>query len=286
MKCKHCGKRPYEMMTWTQFRLMYMIPDPLFPSSPSRFADDPWINKDDLAARMAPYMYHVGREVLDLPPAHHVVRDVILSPKARKVYDEVAREFYAALDDGEITAANALTRLLRLSQITSGFARLDESAELVEIDTAKREALADTLDSLPLREPVVVFARFTRDLDTIRTVAEAQGRRYGEVSGQRNDLQESKYPPDVDVLGVQIAAGGAGIDLSRSAYGIYWSLGFSLGEYDQSLARLDRPQADGSKRTDPVVFTHLVASNSVDEKVYRALSERRDVVQAIIGRMY
>lgn len=270
---------------WTTFRVRYMVPDPLFPSAPSRFVDDPWINKDDLSARMAPYMYHVGREVLDLPPAHHVVRDVILGSKARKVYDELAKEFYAELDAGEITAANALTRLLRLSQITSGFVRLDENAELVEIDTAKREMLAEVLDELPQREPVVVFARFTRDLDTIRAVAEAQGRRYGEVSGRRNDLVESKYPHDVDVLGVQVAAGGAGIDLSRSAYGIYWSLGFSLGEYDQSLARLDRPQADGSKRTDPVIFTHLVASNSVDEKVYRALAERRDVIQAIVDRM-
>lgn len=270
---------------WTTFRLRYSIPDPVYHGSPSRFVDDPWINKDELAARMAPYMYHVGREVLDLPPAHHVVRDVILSPKARKVYDEVSKDFYAELDAGEVTAANALTRLLRLSQITSGFVRTDENGDLVEVDTAKREMLAETLDELPQREPVVVFARFTRDLDTIRAVAESQGRRYGEVSGRQNDLVESKYPHDADVLGVQIAAGGAGIDLSRSAYGIYWSLGFSLGEYDQSLARLDRPLADGTKRTDPVVFVHLVASNTVDTKIYRALAERRDVVQAIIGRM-
>jgi SNF2 family DNA or RNA helicase len=213
-----------------------------------------------------------------------VVREVSLSPKARKVYDEVAKEFYAEIESGEITAANALTRLLRLSQIASGFVKAD-SGEIVEIDDAKREMLAEVLDELPPHEPVVVFDRFTHDLAAIRATAEAAGRRYGEVSGQRNDLVESKYPPDVDVLGVQIQAGGAGIDLSRSAYGVYWSLGFSLGEYDQSLARLDRPQADGSKRTDPVVFTHLVVANTVEEKIYRALAERRDVVRAIIERL-
>lgn len=269
---------------WTTFRLRYSIPDPVYHGSPSRFVDDPWINKDEMAARMAPYMFHVGREVLDLPPAHHVVRDVSLSPRARKVYDEVAKEFYAELDAGEITAANALTRLLRLSQIASGFVKQDDG-EIVEIDDAKREMLAEILDELPPHEPVVVFARFTHDLDAIRAVTEKAGRRYGEVSGRQHDLVESKYPPDADVLGVQIAAGGAGIDLSRSAYGVYWSLGFSLGEYDQSLARLDRPQADGSKRTDPVIFTHLVVANTVEEKIYRALAERRDVVRAIIERM-
>ena len=63
-----------------------------------------------------------------------------------------------------------------------------------------------------------------------QAVAEAQGRRYGEVSGTRNDLVESKYPDDVDVLGVNIKAGGAGVDLSRAAYGIYFDIGYSLGE--------------------------------------------------------
>lgn len=270
--------------TWTRFRLRYSVPDPVYPQQPSRFLDNPWINEDELAAKMSPYMYHVGREVLDLPPALHVVREVTLGHKGRKLYSEIEKEWFAAIDDGEITAANALTRLVRLRQITSGFVKQDDGA-LIEVDTAKRDMLAETLDELPLREKVVVFADFTRDLSVIRAVAESQGRRYGEVSGHANCLVESKFPDDVDVLGVQQKAGGAGVDLSASAYGIYFDIGYSLADKDQTEARLDRPQADGSKRTDPVIFTHIVAAGTLEPRIYAALDERRDIVQAVIERM-
>lgn len=265
---------------WTSFRLRYSIPDPVFPGSVSRFADDPWINKEELAAKLAPFFFHVGREVLDLPPAHHIVREVTLGAKARKLYKEIEDDFYAEVEDGTITAANALTRMIRFAQLTSGFIRLDESSELIEIDDAKRVMLDEILDELPGHEKVVVFARFTHDLAAIRAVAEAQGRRYGEVSGQRNDLVESRYPEDVDVLGVQIQSGGVGVDFSSAAICVYWSLSWSLGEYDQSLARVHRP---GQTRS--VTYVHLVAKSTIDERVYKALDERRDVVTAVLERM-
>jgi SNF2 family DNA or RNA helicase len=269
---------------WTRFRLRYSIPDPVYTGSVHRFVDDPWINKEELAERLSPFFFHVGREVLDLPPAHHVVREVTLGAKARKLYKELESELVAAWGEGTVTAANALTKIIRLRQITSGFVKQDDGA-IVEVDTAKKEMLAEILDELPLREKVVCFADFSHDLAVIQQVAESQGRRYGEVSGNRNDLVESRFPSDVDVLGVQIKAGGAGVDLSRSAYGIYFDIGYSLGDKDQSEARLDRPQADGSKRTDPVIFTHIVAAGTIEPSIYTALDERRSVVDAVIARM-
>lgn len=264
---------------WTRFRLRYSIPDPVYTGSVSRFIEDPWINKEELATKLAPYFFRVGREVLDLPPAHHVVLEVQLGAKARRLYYEIEKSFFAAIEDGEVTAANALTRLIRLSQTASGFVKTDDG-NLVEVDSAKRDTLADTLGALPINEPVVVFARFTHDLAAIRSVAESQGRRYGEVSGQQNDLVDSRMPEHVDVLGVQIAAGGVGTDLSRAAICIYWGLSWSLGEYDQSLARVHRP---GQER--PVTYFHMVAKSTVDERIYKALDHRRDVVSAVMERM-
>lgn len=84
-------------------------------------------------------------------------------------------------------------------------------------------------------------------------------------------------PEDCDILAVQIQAGGVGIDLTRASYSIYYSVGFSLGDYEQSLARVHRP---GQTRN--VVYIHLVAEQTIDEKVYRALSEKKNVVEAVI----
>jgi SNF2 family DNA or RNA helicase len=125
-----------------------------------------------------------------------------------------------------------------------------------------------------------VFCRFRHDLDKIRKVAESQQRRYGEVSGRQDDLVDSKFPPDVDVLGVQIQAGGAGIDLSAAAYCAYYTVGFSLGDYEQSLARTHRP---GQTRS--VTYYHLVSEGTVDSRVYAALEQRKDVVRAILDRI-
>ena len=78
-------------------------------------------------------------------------------------------------------------------------------------------------------------------------------------------------------MGVQIQAGGVGIDLTQASIAIYFSVGFSLGDYLQSLARLHRP---GQRH--PVTFYHLIATGTVDEKVFKALQDRQEVVANIL----
>jgi len=79
---------------------------------------------------------------------------------------------------------------------------------------------------------------------------------------------------------VQIQSGGLGIDCSRAAYAFYYSIGFSLGDYQQSLARLHRP---GQTRC--VRYYHLVCKDSVDEQVYAALRSRQNVIEAVLARL-
>jgi len=82
-----------------------------------------------------------------------------------------------------------------------------------------------------------------------------------------------------EVLAVQIQAGGVGVDLTRSCYCIDYSLNFSLGDYLQHLARTDRP---GQTRS--VTYLHYVAVGTVDEKVYTALENREEVVEAVLAQ--
>jgi SNF2 family DNA or RNA helicase len=85
---------------------------------------------------------------------------------------------------------------------------------------------------------------------------------------------------EAPVLAVQIDSGGVGIDLTRARYSIYYSLGFSLGSYEQSLARIHRPG-----QTRPVEYIHLLAEGTVDEKVMAALSQRANVVNAVLEQI-
>jgi SNF2 family DNA or RNA helicase len=186
--------------------------------------------------------------------------------------------FYAGVEDGSITAANALVRLLRLQQITGGSVNND-LGQSVQVSTSKETLLADVLEDLEIKEPVVVFCRFRHDMAVVRRVAEKQGRTVAELSGSHNDLrewQDGKY----DVIVVQIRSGGSGVDLTRASMAIYYSLSYSLGDYDQSRARVHRPG-----QTKSTTYIHLVANDTIDKIVYRALSDRKDVVDSILERI-
>lgn len=242
-------------------------------------------NQDELHEKFYSIAYRVKSEdVQSLPEAIDVVRPVILGKYARDLYTTLKKDFVVGIDDGTVTAGNALTRLLRLQQIGSGWVRQDRDIEtgvdgpLVQVDTAKQEVLADLLEDLADDEPIVVFCRFHHDLDAVHTVASALARRSLELSGRRNELADWQSGA-APILAVQIQSGGVGINLVRARYCVFYSLGFSLGEYLQARKRTHRPGQDRA-----VTYFHLIATKTVDEDVYAALEARQDVIETILTR--
>lgn len=237
-------------------------------------------NLPELREKMSTVTFQADRGVLDLPSAKTQVIKVTPCAKARKMMSDLHRDFVAEVEEGEITASNALVRLLRLQQLTSGWVTVEtlEGPQLTRVDTAKEDALAELFESLPQDEPVVVFGRFSSDLLSAHLAAARTERKSLELSGHRNELakwQQGHAP----ILAVQIQSGGTGIDLTRSAFSVYLSTGFSLGDYEQSLARVHRPG-----QTRPVSYYHLVMDHedSIDVQVHEALRQRKQVVEAVL----
>lgn len=210
----------------------------------------------------------------------------------------------------KLTAKNVLSRLLRLQQLTGGTLRtdpeLDATGRLIEGEAArvsrtKADELAefdgDTIvggvldeigcvpgrkgpDGRPIEpEPLIVFCRFKSDLDAVEEIARRAGLRYREVSGRRGDGldDDARMNPTVDIVGVQIQAGGTGVDLTRARYAVWYSLGYSVSDYDQARARPYRPG-----QTRPVVFIHLIARDTADQDVYDAIKARKDAVAEVL----
>lgn len=232
---------------------------------------------DELREKLDSVTFHASRDVLDLPAENDIVVPVELGAKARKISAELDADLYAAIEGGEITAANALVKILRMQQVTSGYVKTDEG-NLVPVDDAKATAFADFLEGLPKDEPVVVFCRFTTDFAAVRAACGAQDRRYAELSGARNDLAAWQAGGS-DVLAVQYKAGGVGVDMTRSCLCAFFSFTHSLGDYEQARARVSRPG-----QTRPVRFFHFKASGTIDEKIVEALQKKRDVVDFILSR--
>lgn len=239
-------------------------------------------NLEDLRAKMDRIRYEVSRDVLDLPESISMRRFVELSSKELKVHNEIFEHLCSEIAEGEVTASNALVRLLKLQQAVNGYAKTDDG-ELVEIGKSRREALAELFDDIGVTggEPVVCFCRFHPDLEAVHAAAAACGQESLELSGRRSEWQQwQKDPTSPPVLAVQIQAGGLGVNLTRSRYSVFYSLGYSLGDYEQALARVHRP---GQKMK--VTHVHLISKGTVDEHVYKALQDKADVVEYILRKL-
>lgn len=237
------------------------------------------LNEDEFTAKFKLLAFGTNTsDVLDLPSLTYQDIPVTLSAKTEKVYRKMLRESYLELEAGEVTAQNAGVKLLRLAQIASGHTKNDEG-EIIEVGDEKKQALKDLLTDI--NEPVVVFARFTSDLRAIEDVAKQLKRSYGEVSGSRKDLTaHATMPEGIDILGVQEQAGGVGIDLTRARIAIDFSRGYSLGIWEQKIARVHRPG-----QTRPTIIYTLIACNTVDEAAISALENKQEAIGAILNHV-
>jgi hypothetical protein len=236
-----------------------------------------YINPERFNKKFYSIAYRVmADDVLDLPEFVDEPRTMELSGESKRIYRELATEFVARVKDGEVTVNNALVHMLRLQQVTGGCVPTDDG-EVVVVGTDKRQLLGEVIEDLPVGEPFVVFGRFHHDLDAIRGECESRGLTCGELSGRRNDLA-SWQDGHSDVLIIQLQAGGVGVDVTRARVAIYYSLDFNLGNYLQSRARIRRP---GQTRSG--LWIHLVAEGTIDEKVYKALEKRQQVVEWVLG---
>lgn len=234
-------------------------------------------NQKEFQERMRLISFHVKKEdCLDLPPEVDETIELELGDKLKKDYKKLEDDFFLQVKEGIITASNAVVKMMRLRQFLSGFAKVEGQDTPVFVHDLKRQALMDILQDT--QEKVTVFCNFKYDLEVVRDVSATLSLKYGELSGNANDLNEmAQYPEDLDVLGVQIQSGGVGVDLSRSSVAVYYSLGLSLGDYLQSKARLHRP---GQKNK--VTFIHLLVKGTLDTRIYKALLKRHEVIKDIL----
>lgn len=241
-------------------------------------------NLAQLKSLLSMYAYRVPSTVLqyDAPIQTHI--EVELPRDVRRAYKQMEDELVAEVNNGRVTAANGLVRLLRLQQFTSGYARLDGSQTAEPMHSAKEDALFDVLDGT-MEEPVVVFGNFTGDQETTKRAASRAGRPYFELSGRSNALAEwdvaaRNATSECPVLGVQIASGGTGIDLTASGVSVYLSTGFNMGNLDQSKARINRP---GRK---PIVrHIYIEAKDTIDTKIRHVLHNRKNLVEGVLSAL-
>lgn len=265
--------------SYTKYRARIAVTHPRFPSFVTRYKTEAL---EALSRRIDPHVYRIkADDVLTLPELIHVDVPLTLSKTARDYYDRLEDELIAQVESGEtVVAKNKLTVVTRLQQATSGFA-VDEFGKILPIcnENPKEQALQEWLEDLPPNEPVVIFCRFIADIECCLKVLNSLKRSCSELSGRKKELDKWQSG-DTVALVVQQQAGGLGVDCTRACYAAYFSLSHSLGDFEQSIARLRRPG-----QTRPCRFYHFVVEDSVDRTIYDALQSKRDVVEEVLSRL-
>lgn len=220
-------------------------------------------------------------ECLDLPEITEEIRTVELEPKAMKLYAELEKESYTELAGAEVSAVNVLTKLLRLCQLTGGHLT-DDEGDVNAISTAKLDALSDIIDSsVEEDKKIVIMARFVPELNDIQRLLEKKKIGYavvrGGVKNRSDEISCFQNDPSCRVFLGQIAAAGLGITLTAASTMVFYSMDYSMSNFEQAKARIHRVSQKNACH-----YIYLTAKNTVDNKILRALQSKVDLARTLI----
>jgi superfamily II DNA or RNA helicase len=129
-------------------------------------------------------------------------------------------------------------------------------------------------------EPVVIFTSYKEEVNIISDVLQSSGGTYSKLTGDDHS-EEDWRSGKTQYLIANISAGNAGIDLTRARYVIYWSLGYSATEYEQSIARVSRP----NQVQDTVFYYYLMYDNTLDKIIYETLKTKSDIKERLLNAL-
>jgi SNF2 family DNA or RNA helicase len=240
----------------------------------------------ELVAKAHSIAYRVTKaEAIDLPEETTRVIPITLGSRSLAVYNEIKRDKIAELSGGTVTAANVLTALLRLSQVAGGYVT-DENGRVHQVGSEKLDVFDDLMtDLIDAGKKVVVFARFIPEIRAICDLLEKRGIQHRYITGEVSQadrgaaVQTFQMDPDVKVFVAQIQTAGLGITLTAADTAIFYSMDFSLANHEQAKARVHRI---GQKF--PVTYIYLLAAGTVDEQIYQALQDKKNIADTVVDR--
>ena len=241
-----------------------------------------FINLQDLANKIAPWTYRITKEEakLNLPEKIYETRYVDLPDNANRIYKQLGRELLAEIGDKAVTAPIVLTKILRFSQITSGFVVTEDGTE-EELHERKINELVDIIEQV--EGQVVVWTKFKHEMAMVKRRLELLGEKFACFSGdtpqtEREEILTRFRDGELRIFVGQVQAGGTGISLATASTCIYMSNPFSLGDRLQSEDRLHRI---GQKNN--VTYIDLICPGTIDETVIKILKNKKNMADLVQG---
>ena len=240
----------------------------------------------ELADKLDKFSYRVLKEdCLDLPEKVFTKRLIELTDEQNKVYRQMKEMALAILDDGKMmSTVNVMTQLMRLHQVTCGHFKADDGT-IVHLKNNRINSLMQLLEETEGK--VIIWANYVED---IKNIVESLKKAYGDASTveyhgsvdprvrqeQIALFQEKNGPARYFVGNAQ--TGGYGITLTAANTVIYYSNNYDLEKRLQSEDRAHRIGQTGS-----VTYVDLIAENTIDDRIVKALRSKINIANEIMG---
>jgi SNF2 family DNA or RNA helicase len=240
----------------------------------------------ELTDKLDKFSYRVLKEeCLDLPDKVFTRRVVELTDEQQKAYNQMKQMALAMLDSGEImSTVNMMTQLMRLHQITCGHFKADDGT-ITHLKNNRIDSLMQLLEETDGK--VIIWANYVEDIKKIsESLKKAYGNDstveyYGEVDSTLRQshiaqFQEKNSPTRYFVGNPQ--TGGYGITLTAANTVVYYSNSYDL---EKRLQSEDRAHRIG--QTDKVTYVDLIAEDTIDERIVKALRNKINIANEIMG---
>ena len=258
-----------------QYRSTYFTPDKrncqvIFSYKPLPFAEK------EIYAKIADITISMkSTDHLIMPDLVTAEYPVKLSDKERERYDELRQDLVLKLAGGDVTAANAAALSGKLCQMANGAVYGDDGA-VHYIHDRKLDALEDLIEAAN-GKPVLVAYWFKHDLERIS--ARLKDRHISFTKLDTSDSIASWNEGQWPVALIHPASAGHGLNLQSGGSTIIWfGMTWSLELYQQANARLWRQ----GQKAETVVLHHIIAKDTIDERVMKALSAKDKTQTALI----
>jgi len=237
-----------------------------------------------LSEKLKPFSYRVLKDdCLDLPKKTFMKRIINLSSDQLKVYDQMRKTALATLNGKMTTTATALTQIMRLQQITCGHFAADDGS----IQKIKNNRITELMDVLEEVEgKAIIWAHYQHDIETImKEIKKVYGP--GSVVDYYGKTPQDKRQPNIKKFqgknGTRFLVGtpqtgGYGITLTQAHTVIYYSNGYDL---EKRLQSEDRAHRIG--QTKPVTYIDIIAEDTVDNKIVKALRKKVNIASEVMG---
>lgn len=229
--------------------------------------------REDLVNRLRPWCDFARKEdCLDLPERTDENVFIELPAEQRSAYNQMKNDLIAEIRGQYITANVALTKLMKLREITSGFA-FNEGGGLVEFEkNPKLNQLVESLEDVGNKQ-VIIWGNFTYEIEKIWNLLGHDRARalYGKTAAGRDDIIKGFQQNKFQYLIANPASAGYGLTFVNCNYQIFFSLSYSWEDYQQSRDRIYRI---GQKNQ--CTYLHLIGRNTIDETILQVLKRKGD----------